>query len=255
MLTLLLALAASGLEVRSETACPGTADVVRELTRHRPRGELQPGWVRVANPGGTLFVVLHADDGREVAAERVRGATCAELAAESARLIERWESPEKAPLLLAEERVEREDYGPFLRVVGGLIGASFGAVVPLLASLAVPQTSRRFVLLTLEATLGAPLTGLTALVGHYLARGRGNYGAAVGGAALGIATALLPMALAGPRDWAAPYEPATMVLAGVLAVGTPALFLELSHQREHDRLAAAVVPVNGGAGVSVGGMF
>ncbi len=251
MLTLVVAVAASGLAVRSETSCPSADDVTRELKRFVPT-ESDDGWVRVANLVGEVYVVQHAHDGREVRAARVRGETCAELATESARLISTWEPP-ATPTVGSEP--ELVDLGRPLRLVAATIGAAMGAIVPLVTTLAAPASSRRLTLIGVEALVGAPLTGLTALVGHYLAGGTGNYGASVGGAAIGVAAALLPLAVSGSKDWSVPYEPGTMVLAALLAVGTPALFLELSDWRQRESLGAAVVPVNGGAGVTLGGKF
>ncbi|MBL8949262.1 MAG: hypothetical protein JNK82_00700, partial [Myxococcaceae bacterium] len=231
---------------------PAADDVNRELKRVGAATGSGAGQVRVRNLVGQVYVVLHAEDGREVSVARVRGETCAQLATEAAVAISRWEVP---PVPSAASEPALRDLGQPLRLSASFVGAAFGALVPVVAAFAVPASGRKLALLLLEAGLGVPLTGLTALAAHYLVGGVGNYGAAVGGAALGAAAALVPLLFTPMNEWNQPYEHATVLVAAVLAMGTPAVLLELSDSKARDQLGAAVVPVNGGASVAVGGRF
>ena len=260
MLTLVLALSASSLVLKGESTCPSLPQVLGELLKLGPRTEAEPGWVELKRDGDTAYVLLVADDGTVLATRRVgQGGACEALAARAAYFVADWELPTTppAPVPLAPVRVEEGELGRGTRMLGSLLGAAVGAVIPALVTLVAPQRSNRLGgLLVFEVLGGPPLLGLAAWLGHRAAGGLGHYGAAVGGAFVGIAAALATLIIDNREgDWFTPREPARVVSAALLAVALPALTLELSDLREREALAVAVMPVAGGAGVSVGGRF
>lgn len=254
MLTTVLLLATSVLSVRGETACPSVTDVLLELEKDQSRGPVE-GVVELE--GDHLW--LHGGDGAMKKVAKVSEGTCEERAQEAARIVREWEElPPQTQLTIAEQRILLDDQtGRGARFLGTTLGAAVGAAIPVVLTFLLPAGSRGPALVGLELLGGVPVLALTALIGHYLGGGRGHYGWAILGAAVGVAgaCALLFIENTAGGDWASPREPWRMGLAGLVATAMPVLTLEASDTMNRRQFGATIVPVNGGAGVSVGGRF